>query len=252
MKVISWNINGIRAIYKKDFLSWFKKTDADIVCLQEIKAQEEQVPEALVNPKGYYSYFNPAERKGYSGTAIFTKEKPISVERKAGFDKFDNEGRLLRLEFSSLILINFYIPFGGKEKENLEYKLKVYKYLLKYLKEVKDKKVVLVGDFNIAHQEIDLVIPKENKNSIMFTPEERKQIDELINLGFIDSFRELHKDGEHYSFWSYMTKARERNVGWRLDYVFISKSLKLNLKKAFIMNKVMGSDHCPVGITINC
>ena len=250
MKIISWNINGIRAIYKKNFLDWFIATNADIVCLQEIKAQKEQIPSDLLELKNYFFYFNPAIKKGYAGMAVYTKQKPLKVEYKLGLNRFDQEGRILQLEYPSFILINVYLPHGGRQKENLDYKLKVYDYLLEYLQKSKDRNIILIGDFNIAHQDIDLARPRQNQNNIMFTPEERQQIDKIINLGFLDSFREFHKEGSHYTWWPYMAKARQRNLGWRIDYIFISKELTKNLKDAFILPEIMGSDHCPIGIEI--
>ncbi|MGB9763493.1 MAG: exodeoxyribonuclease III [Minisyncoccia bacterium] len=250
MKIFSWNINGIRSVYQKDFLKWFLDTKAEIVCLQELKAQEEQIPKDLISIQNYYAFFNSALKKGYSGVAVYTKNKPLKVEKKIGFQKFDEEGRIIRLDFNNFILINLYLPHGGRQKENLDYKLEVYRYLIDYLKLLKDKNVILVGDFNIAHEEIDLARPKENQNNIMFTFQERKQIDEIINLGFIDTFRAINKNKGFYTWWPYMFKARERNLGWRIDYIFISQSLKPKLKNAFILSNVMGSDHCPVGIEI--
>jgi len=250
MKIISWNVNGLRAVYRKNFLEWLDKTNTDIICLQEIKIQFEQLPPELANPQNYYSFFNFADKKGYSGVAIYVRKKPLSIENKLGMKKFDTEGRILKLEFPKFLLINIYLPHGGRQKENLDYKLRVYKYLLNYLKKIKSKNSILIGDFNVAHQEIDLARPKDNKNNIMFTPEERKQIDRIIELGFIDSYRKFHKDNGHYTWWPYFVNARERNLGWRIDYSFISKSLITKLKKAFILNKVKGSDHCPIGIEI--
>ncbi len=250
MKIISWNVNGLRAVYKRNFLSFVKAVDADILCLQEIKLQKEQLPKDLASLKNYYSYFNFAEKKGYSGVAIYSRQKPLRAEYKLGIKRFDSEGRIIKLEYPQFFLINVYIPHGGRQKENLEYKLDVYKYFLKYCEKIKNKRVILVGDFNIAHQEIDLARPKQNQNNIMFTPEERKRINSLIKLGFIDTFREFHKDGGHYTWWPYFVGARERNLGWRIDYAFVSKLLMPKLKDAFILEKVKGSDHCPVGIEI--
>jgi exodeoxyribonuclease-3 len=250
MKIISWNINGIRAIYKKDFLKWLKETKADIICLQEIRAQKEQLPSDLIKPRNYHLYFNLAAKKGYAGVAVYTKKKPLKIDFKLGMKRFDQEGRILKLEFLEFTLINLYLPYGGRGKENLDYKLKVYSHLLNYLKKNKNKNIILVGDFNVAHQEIDLARPKQNQNNIMFTPEERKQIDRLIKLGFIDTFRKFHQDRGHYTWWPYFAKARERNLGWRIDCIFISKKLTPKLKDAFIFQKVMGSDHCPVGVEI--
>ena len=250
MTVISWNVNGIRAIYKKGFLSWLTKTKADIVCLQEIKAQPEQLPADLVRPDNYHLYFNSAIKKGYAGVAIYTKEKPLKIEQEIGMKRFDQEGRMLKLEYPDFILINLYLPHGGRGKENLDYKLAVYHHLLDYLEKIKNKKLILAGDFNIAHQEIDLARPKQNRNNIMFTLDERKQIDKLIGLGFVDTFRKFHCQGGHYTWWPYFVNARERNLGWRIDYIFVSKLLALKLKRAFILSKVTGSDHCPVGAEI--
>jgi len=249
MKILSWNINGIRAAERKNFLKWFKKVNADIVCLQEIKAQEEQIPKDLIKPKGYYSYFNFAEKKGYSGVAVYTKRKPFLVETNLGFKRFDKEGRILKLKYPYFTLINLYFPYGARDKKNLNYKLKAYNHLINYLKKTEDKNIILTGDFNIAHKEIDLARPRDNKNNIMFTPEERKQIDRIIDLGFTDTFRKFNKKPNNYSWWSYKFNARKRNLGWRLDYIFASKVIIPKLQDAFILSNVFGSDHCPVGVT---
>lgn len=248
MKIISWNVNGLRAVYKKNFWDWFKKTKADIICLQEIKAHPEQLTPELVKPKGYYSYFNPASKKGYSGVAIYTKKEPLKVEYKLGMKRFDQEGRILKLEYPNFTLFNLYLPQGGRQKENMGYKLEVYTHLLNYLKRNKNKKIILIGDFNIAHEEIDLARPKQNQKNTMFTPKERKQIDKIIDLGFTDTFRKFHKQAGQYTWWPWLAKARLRNMGWRIDYVFTSKSLTPKLKNAFILSEVRGSDHCPVGV----
>jgi len=260
MKIISWNVNGLRAVYKrpsiakakegKDFLGWLKKSKVDMVCLQEIKAQIDKIPTELVNPASYFSFYNPATRPGYSGTAIFTKQKPLKVITKIGFEQFDNEGRMLRLDFSDFILINFYLPHGGRGKANLGYKLEVYKHLFSYLGKIKNKPVALVGDFNIAHEEIDLARPKQNQNNIMFTPEERAQIDKLIKMGLTDTFRQLHPSEKKYTWWPYFANARARDLGWRIDYAFVSKKLASKLKRAEILTDVLGSDHCPIRVEI--
>ncbi|OGM79541.1 exodeoxyribonuclease III [Candidatus Woesebacteria bacterium RIFOXYB1_FULL_38_16] len=250
MKIISWNVNGLRSVSKKGFIEWFKKEKADIVCLQEIKAQKEQLVPELLNPKGYYSFINSAQKKGYSGALVYSKEKPISVKNKLGISRFDNEGRMLELKYKTFTLINFYLPHGGRKKENLKYKLDVYTELLKKLKRNNRRKLIIIGDFNIAHQEIDLERPKQNNNNIMFTSEERKQILKIIDMGFVDTFRKFNKKGGNYTWWPYMRNARQRNLGWRIDYCFISKNLSGKLTKAFILPKVAGSDHCPVGINI--
>ena len=250
MKIISWNVNGLRAAYKKGFLDWLNKSEADIVCLQELRAEPEQLAPELINPGDYQSFFNPAVKKGYAGTAIYTKEKPLTIEKEIEMERFDQEGRILKLKYPEFDIVNFYLPHGGRQKENLDYKLEVYDFLLNQLEKIKDESVILIGDFNIAHKEIDLARPKDNRNNIMFTPEEKKQIDRIIKLGFVDTFREFHKEGGHYTWWPYFVNARERNLGWRIDYVFASESLTPRVKKAFILPEVMGSDHCPIGIEI--
>ena len=248
MKIISWNVNGLRSVYQKGALK-IDQMGADILCLQEIKASKEQLSSELVSPKGYYSYFNPAKKKGYAGTAVYSRQKPLSGEEKVGFKEFDDEGRFLKLDYPQFSLINLYLPHGGRRKEKLAYKLAVYDYLLNYLQKLKEKKVILTGDFNIAHEEIDLARPKENKNNIMFTPEERARIDRLVGSGFIDSFRKFYpqKKGA-YTWWPYFANARARNLGWRIDYVFVAQKLAVKLKNAFILSEVKGSDHCPVGV----
>ena len=250
MRIISWNVNGLRANYKKGFLNWFNQSKADIVCLQEVRATEEQLPFELTKPKGYFVFFNPATKLGYSGTAIYTKTKPLKVIRKIGYTRFDQEGRFLRLDFADFILINVYIPHGGRLKEKLGYKLEVYSNLFNYLSKLKNKKVIILGDFNIAHEEIDLARPKDNKNNIMFTIEERQEIDKILKLGFVDSFRKFNKETGHYTWWPYLANCRARNIGWRIDYIFVSKKLSTGLKNAFILDKITGSDHCPVGVEL--
>ena len=250
MKIISWNVNGIRSAHKKGFSKWFNKINADIVCLQEIKAQDGQIPEDLALSEKYNLYINHAVKKGYSGVAVFTKQKPLKIKNKLGLKRFDSEGRILKLTYPKFIFIAIYIPHGGRKKENLKYKLEVYKKLFKYLSTIKNKKIIIVGDFNIAHEEIDLARPKNNKNNIMFTPNERKQIDLLQKAGFTDSFRRFHKEGGNYTWWPYMANARERNIGWRIDYIFISKSLNKKINGAFILSNIKGSDHCPIGVDL--
>ena len=250
MRIISWNVNGLRTVYKKGFAEWLNSANADIICLQEIKIQEEQLPSDLPQSKNYCSYFNFAAKKGYSGVSVFAKAKPLKVVKKLGLERFDSEGRFLRLEYPGFILINLYMPHGGRQKENLSYKLEVYEHLLRHLEKIYDKKVILVGDFNVAHKEIDLARPKQNQNNVMFTAEERKQIDKIIKLDFADTFREFHQQGGFYTWWPYFANARKRNLGWRIDYVFTSKKITPKLKNAFILNAVKGSDHCPVGVEV--
>ncbi len=252
MKIISWNINGIRSIINKDELKNLLKQKADFYCFQELKAQEENIPKKLYNIKNYNFYTNCGHKKGHSGVGILTSQKPLKVETKLGFKQFDDEGRFLLLEFKEFIIINFYVINGGRKKEQLDYKLKFYKHFFtKYLPKLKHKNIILVGDFNIAHKEIDLARPKENQNNIMFTKEERAQIDKLLSLNFIDTFRHFSEKSDQYTWWPYFRDARNRNLGWRIDYCFVSKPLLSKLKKAFILEKQMGSDHCPTGIEIN-
>lgn len=249
MQIISWNVNGLRAVHKKNFLELFNQQKADFFCLQEIKAAPEQLPEELKSIDSYFSYFNPAQKKGYSGVAVYCKEKPLSVNTKLGLDRFDQEGRFLQLEFTDFILINIYLPHGGREKENLSYKLECYQQLLNHLSQI-SKPLVLIGDFNIAHQEIDLERPKDNKNNIMFTLEEREKIDQLLALGFKDTFRLFNQSNGNYTWWPYRLNARARNLGWRLDYAFASQQLLEKIKSASILRKVLGSDHCPISLVL--
>jgi exodeoxyribonuclease-3 len=244
-------VNGLRSVYQKGFLGWFYSVQPEIICLQEIKIQKEQLPEEFNNLTGYYSFFNFALKKGYSGVAVFSRSKPLALTDKLGLERFDREGRFLRLNFPEFTLINIYLPHGSRQKENLPYKLEVYDHFLKYLGKLKNQKIILIGDFNIAHQEIDLARPKQNQKNIMFTPEERKQIDRIIDMGFLDAFRNFHQEGGHYTWWPYFANARARNLGWRIDYAFILGKLMPKLKNAFILPEVKGSDHCPIGVEVN-
>ena len=251
MKILTWNVNGLRNVYKNGFLNFVKKEKPDILCLQEIKAQPAQL-EKLPIPAGYFLFFNCAQKKGYSGVAVYTKEKPEKIENQVGLAQFDTEGRFLKLKFSQFILVNLYLPHGARDKSKLGYKLATYRFLLKYLARLKNKSLLVVGDFNIAHKEIDLAKPKQNQNNIMFTPSERKQIGDLINMGFIDTFRVFHKEGGHYTWLTYFKNAREKGLGWRIDYCFVSKPLLPYLKDAFILPEItLGSDHCPSGISFD-
>jgi exodeoxyribonuclease-3 len=251
MTIYSWNVNGLRSVHKKGFLEWFKKTKPDIVCLQEIKIQEDQIPEEILAIKGYTQYYNTGGRKGYAGVAVYTKKEPKKVETLLGFERFDREGRFLRLDYDDFILIALYIPQGARDKRDMGYKLEVYDVLLKYLGKLKNKKVIVIGDLNIAHTELDLARPRQNVKNTMFTPEEREKIDAIMRLGFVDTFRMFNKEGGNYSWWPYFANARERNLGWRIDYVLASKLLVVSIKKAFIAPAIKGSDHCPVGIQVS-
>lgn len=249
MKLISWNVNGLRAIYKKDFENIFKDLDADVFCLQETKMQEGQLN---VNFEGYEKYFNYAERKGYSGTAIFTKIKPKKVFYGIGIEEHDNEGRVITLEFKEFFLVNCYTPNSGRELARLDYRMDWEDAFRNYLKELdKIKPVILCGDLNVAHKEIDLRNPKTNRKSAGFTDEERNKMTKLLENGFTDTFRYLHPDEENaYTWWSYMGHARDKNIGWRIDYFIVSDRLAKQIKDAFILPEIMGSDHCPVGLEI--
>jgi len=233
-------------------LNWFSKEKPDILCVQETKAMKEQLSDDLINIDGYASYFSSAERKGYSGTATYTKIKPAEVKNGIGVKKFDSEGRFLVTDFSDFILFNIYFPNGKAKKERLQYKMDFYEAFLKHLKKLlkQDKKIVVCGDVNTAHKEIDLARPKANEKISGFLPQEREWIDKLLETGFIDTLRVFNQKPEQYTWWDMMTRARERNVGWRIDYFFISKNLRDNLINAFILPEVMGSDHCPVGIEL--
>lgn len=249
MKIISWNVNGIRAVLKKGFLDFVKKENPDILCIQETKAHPDQVDSMLKNYP--HHFWNSASKKGYSGTAIFSKLKPLSVTYDMGLEKHDDEGRIITLELPDFYLITVYTPNSQRVLARLKYRQNWDKDFLKYLKKLeKTKPVIFAGDLNVAHKEIDLKNPGPNKNNAGFTKEERKGFDNLINAGFIDSFREFNKEPNNYTWWSYMFNARARNIGWRIDYFCLSKKLKKILKNAFILPKIMGSDHCPIGVVL--
>lgn len=248
-KLISWNVNGLRACINKGFLDYFKKADADIFCIQESKVQPGQIELEL---DGYHQYWNYAERKGYSGTAVFTRIKPLYVQNGIGIDEHDREGRVITLEFDNYYLVNVYTPNAKKELERLDYRMKWEDDFRNYLVGLKAKKPVIVcGDMNVAHKEIDLKNPESNRRSAGFTDEERAKFTELLNAGFIDTFRFFYPDKTGaYTWWSYMFNARARNAGWRIDYFCVSEELKDRLVSASIHDDVMGSDHCPVELQI--
>ncbi len=249
-KLISWNVNGLRACVGKGFNDFFTKIDADIFCLQETKVSEGQIEFA---PDGYNCYWNYAEKKGYSGTAIFTKEKPLTVTYGMGIDEHDHEGRIITLEFEKYYMITVYTPNSKRELERLDYRQVWEDDFRCYVNKLRETKpVVLCGDLNVAHKEIDLKNPKTNHKSAGFTDEERNKMTELLESGFIDTFRYFYPDvTERYSWWSYMFKAREKNAGWRIDYFLVSDELKEKLLSADIHHDVMGSDHCPVELVID-
>ena len=252
MKIISFNVNGIRAITKKDFVSDMKRVNADVICLQETKASVEQVKEALIDLPDYHVFANEADRKGYSGTAILTKEKPLTVSYDINISEHDTEGRVVCAEYSNFFLITVYVPNSGSELLRLGYRQTWDQSFLMYLKEwEKLKPVVVCGDLNVAHKAIDLARPKPNYNkSAGFMQEEIDGMDNFVSSGLLDSFREKNGEEVKYTWWSYRGGAREKNVGWRIDYFLVSESFMPSVKESFILNDVHGSDHCPVGIEI--
>lgn len=253
LKLLSWNVNGIRAIQKKGFTEWLLKENPDMLCVQETKANPEQLSEELLNINGYKSFFSSSiVKKGYSGVAIYTKQEPVKVEHGFGIPKFDEEGRIVIAHYKKFILINIYYPNGKASAERLQYKMDFYDAFLEYSNKLikAGKKLVICGDVNTAHKEIDLARPKENEKVSGFLPIEREWLDIFFENGYVDTFRMFNSEPGHYSWWDQVTRARERNVGWRIDYFFVSENFRKNVKDAFIMPDVMGSDHCPVGIEL--
>jgi len=252
IKIISWNVAGIRAGIKKGLWQKMREMQADIYCFQETKAKPEQIEIGLDYPNEYKSYWNPAEKLGYSGVATFTKMEPKTVIVGDRDNDWDDEGRVIITKFDEFTLLNVYFPNGKRDKGRLVYKMNFYEYFLKYINKLREngEKVIFCGDVNTAHEEIDLARPKENSKTSGFLEIERKWIDKLEENGWVDTFRVFNQESGNYSWWDQITKARVRNVGWRIDYFFIDKSLKKDLKSAFIMPEIEGSDHCPVGIEI--
>lgn len=249
MKLISWNVNGLRACMGKGFMEFFNETEADIFCLQETKLQEGQISLEL---PGYHQYWNYAEKKGYSGTAVFTKEEPLSVTYGIGVEEHDHEGRVITLEFPEFYVTTVYTPNSQRELTRLAYRMQWEDDFLRFIKKLEEKKpVIFCGDLNVAHQEIDLKNPKTNRKNAGFTDQEREKMTNLLESGFTDTFRYFYPDLQgSYSWWSYRFKAREKNAGWRIDYFLASKSLDNTLKEAVIYKDIFGSDHCPVGLII--
>jgi len=271
MKLISWNVNGIRAVFEKGFLEWFKLEKPDVLCLQETKASADTLPkkyDSLIDINDYHSFWSsPTERKGYSGVVTYTNSKPININKNIGVYEFDNEGRIMMTEFKEFMLFNVYFPNGQVQKgdkegknpdykkrlERLAYKMRFYDYFLNYIEDLRQngKSIIVCGDFNVAHTSIDLARPKDNEENTGYLPEEREWMDKVIQKGYIDTFRKINGNiKDKYTWWTYRGGARERNVGWRIDYFIISKNLEKNLKNAFILDNVTGSDHCPIGIEI--
>lgn len=250
-KLLSWNVNGIRAVKGKGFIDFLNKESPDVLCVQETKAQPEQLDDELIAPPDYITYWAYPERKGYSGVALYTKEEPLSINYDFDGD-IDIEGRLIIVEYPGFTLFNVYYPNGKSGPERLKYKMTFYNVFLEYADVLKNqgKKLVICGDVNTAHKEIDLARPKENSKISGFLPEERAWIDKFVAHGYVDTFREFNKEPNQYTWWDLKSGARARNVGWRIDYFFVSENLKTSITDAFIMPEVMGSDHCPIGIIL--
>jgi exodeoxyribonuclease-3 len=252
IRIMSWNVNGVRAAYKKGLLDWLSSESPEILCLQETKAQPDQLPGKLRDPQGYFPFWHSAERKGYSGVAVFTKTEPLHVDMGMGVERFDNEGRVIQIDCKDFILFNVYFPNGKMNKERLQYKMDFYEDFLNQLEKLrkKEKRIIFCGDVNTAHNEIDLARPKENEKVSGFLRIERDWLDKVVSLGYVDTFRHFHNDTVKYSWWDLKSRARERNVGWRIDYFFVTPEILESVTNAFILDEVMGSDHCPIGIEL--
>jgi exodeoxyribonuclease-3 len=251
-KILCWNVNGIRAAQRHGLLEWLYRQSLDILCLQETKAHPEQLDRDLQEPHGYLAYWNYPERKGYSGVANFTTEKPLIVQNDFNVQDFDIEGRVIISEYPQFILFNVYFPNGKKDESRLKYKMDFYEVFFNFVEPLRQKgeKLIICGDFNTAHKEIDLARPKENENISGFLPVERAWMDKLVAHGYVDTFRHFNKEPNQYTWWDLKSRARERNVGWRIDYFFVTENLLGSVSEAFIMPEVMGSDHCPIGIIL--
>jgi exodeoxyribonuclease-3 len=252
MKLITWNINGIRAAEKKGLLDYLAATDADVVCLQETKAQPDQIPLTLSFVPGWHVWFHSAERKGYSGTAVYSKISPVQVDFGLGQPEFDTEGRTIMVDFADFLLYNIYFPNGGSGEARLDFKLRFYECFHAHVlaRIAEGRQIVVCGDFNTAHKEIDIARPKENVNVSGFMPVERAFLDRFVTSGFVDTFRLYNQEPGQYTWWDQKSRARDRNIGWRLDYFYVSTGLADRVKDAFIQMDVMGSDHCPAGVVI--
>ena len=252
IQILSWNVNGIRAVKNKGFLDFLGVESPDILCLQETKARPDQLDDDLIQPPGYHTYWSYPERKGYSGVALYTKEEPLDIRYDFGDTGIDIEGRVIIAEYPDFVLFNIYYPNGKQGQERLNYKMTFYDIFLAYADSLKDagKRLVICGDVNTAHKEIDLAHPKENSKVSGFLPEERAWIDSFVSHGYVDTFRQFNTEPHNYTWWDYKSAARERNVGWRIDYFFISENLLPSVTSSFILTEVMGSDHCPIGITL--
>jgi exodeoxyribonuclease-3 len=252
-KVLSWNVNGIRAARRNGLLEWLQRESPDILCLQESKANPEQLEEALREPSGYRAYWNYPERKGYGGVAIFTQEAPLQAQYGIGVEEFDVEGRVIIARYSELTLFNVYFPNGKKDEVRLKYKMDFYDAFFGFIEPLRQRgdRLVICGDYNTAHKEIDIARPRENSKISGFLPMERAWLDKLVEHGYVDTFRRFHEAPHQYTWWDMKTGARARNVGWRIDYFFVTANLMPAISRAFILPEVMGSDHCPTGITVS-
>ena len=252
MKIYSWNVNGIRAMLGKGFMQWLRDESPDILCLQETKANVDQLDEDIVNPAGYHAGWNSAEKKGYSGVVTFSKKKPLKIHYGIGLDEFDSEGRVVRFEFKGFDLLNVYFPNGTSGPERLRFKMDFYDAFLDHCEGLrkKGKKLVICGDLNTSHKAIDLKNPKANEKNSGFLPIERAWVDKFVGHGYVDTFRKFNQEPEQYTWWSYRFSARDRNIGWRLDYFFVTEDMLKRVKNSSILPEVMGSDHCPVMLEI--
>ncbi len=248
MKLASWNVNGIRAVARKDFLPWMESLGADVVCVQESKAKPEQLTEDLLHPLGYHSFWNSAEKPGYSGVAIYSKQEPLRIHAGLNVPELDTEGRVLTAEFSDFVLVNSYFPNSQREHTRLGYKLQFCEQMYRYLENLRSqqKNIILCGDFNIAHRPIDLKNPKANENNAGYLPEERAWMESFLSRGYVDGFRQFNPGPDHYTWWSYRPGVREKNIGWRLDYFVVNQEFRDRMKGVEHQSRVMGSDHCPV------
>lgn len=252
MKLLSWNVNGLRAILKKGFLEWLNKESPDVICLQEIKVDEAQIPKELINLDGYNTFFCSAKRRGYSGTAIFSKKNPLKVDYGIGLKEQDDEGRTIVAHYENFSLINCYFPNSQSERKRLPFKLDFCKGIKAYCDDLikNGQNIILCGDTNIAHKPIDLARPDDNEDSPGYYIEERNWMDSFLNDNYVDCFRHFCKEPAQYTWWSYRTKARDRNIGWRIDGHYVNKDFIKSIKESYILSDVMGSDHCPIGLTI--
>ncbi len=250
--LFSWNVNGLRAAHGKGFLDWFLASKPDVLCVQETKAREEQLPPELREVEGYHAYFSAPERRGYSGVALYSRPEPASVKGGFGIPRFDSEGRTLIADYGDFVLFNVYFPNGKQSRERLRYKMEFYDAFLDHAEALrgKGKAIIACGDFNTAHREIDLARPKENSKVSGFLPEERAWMDKFVEHGYVDTFRIFDREPGRYTWWDLKTRARERNIGWRIDYFFVSEELRERVKAACILPEVMGSDHCPIGMEL--